>query len=438
MKKAIFYLMTAALLWTACDDDKCENDSDIQVRLTESKVTLMLGGTATVGAIVEPAGVSDIVWSSSNEQIATVNRFGGITAKAQGTASIIATTVVGRKVATCAVYVNPIPVTRVTVDKAALYLVNGDKATLAATVLPANATNKTVTWSTSDTKVVTVSATGAVDAVGWGNATITATTQDGGFTAICLVTVSKISVNGISVSPTNYANYSGESTTLVATVIPDNATFKGIVWSSSNDSVAKVSNNGLVTIVGEVGGKKCLIRATSEDNPAVFAECTVEVLPETAEEKLARMLHGITSKTWTWNESLGARCYGMGDAFESAPSWWNPAIPGTTDRFGASMTFTKTGLTLVKDRTDGSKVSGTFVFDPAGKNPNWRISVGKLTTAGVTILGGSDYNNVATYEFQVTKLTATDMVLAKLMEAEGFNPNVEGWGTTCLWVFKVK
>ena len=102
------------------------------------------------------------------------------------------------------------------------------------------------------------------------------------------------------------------------------------------------------------------------------------------------------------------------------------------------MTFSPTGMTLVKNRIDGSEVSGTFKFDPAGKNPNWRVSVARLTTAGVTILGGSDYNNVATYQSEVTRLTATDLVHSKLMEADGFNPNAEGWGTACLWVFKAK
>jgi len=525
MKKIIFYLMAAVILFTACNEE-VETVAVTAVTLSESAVMLKLGEKAIVGATVEPEGAtSDIVWSSSNPLIATVDQRGGIIAVAQGKATIIATAVNGRKVGTCAVYVDPIRATRVELNKQALYLLNGGKETIAATVFPENATNKTVLWSTSDAKVVTVSATGAVEAVGWGNATITATTQDGSFKAYCLVTVSKVTVAGITISLNKYNGFKGETFTLKATILPDNATFKGVVWSSSDETIATVTQSGVVTIHGEVFGKtaqirasaednpgvwvECtvtitktdvasvtldvtsytdyfgekrtlqatvkpdnanfkgiiwssnneaiatvdqngvvtcgsvlagtvIIRATSEDNPAAFAECTVEVLAETATERLFRYFHGVESKTWTWNESYGAQCYGMGDVFQTRPNWWNPEIPGATERFGASMTFTKAGMTLVKDKTDGSKESGTFVFDPAAKDPNWRHSVAKFTTVDVTILGGKDYDGIATYEFQVTQLTATNLALVKLKEAAGWNPNAEGWGTACVWAFRVK
>jgi uncharacterized protein YjdB len=108
-----------------------------------------------------------------------------------GTATITVTTQDGGKTATCAVTVQAaaIPVTSVTLNKTTLSKMVGDAAeTLTATVAPENATDKAVTWSTDNTDVVTVT-DGVVNFVGAGTATITVTTQDGGKTATCAVTV---------------------------------------------------------------------------------------------------------------------------------------------------------------------------------------------------------------------------------------------------------
>ncbi|MDR2146930.1 MAG: Ig-like domain-containing protein [Tannerella sp.] len=278
MKNTIFYLMASVLLLAACDE-KFEKSDVTGVTVTESAVMLQLGEKAVVGATVEPAGASDVVWSSSDESVATVDQLGGITATGQGTASIIVTTVVGRKVASCAVYVNAIRVTRIELDKAALYMLPGDSAALVATVFPEDATNKNITWTSSDVNVAVVSDSGAVAAAGFGNATITATTEDGSLKATCLVTVSKVSVTGLLLSESAIEGTFGDEIQLEATILPDNATFPEVIWTSSDETMATVNADGLVKIASKEAGS-AVIRATSKDNEIFWAECAVTVLPD--------------------------------------------------------------------------------------------------------------------------------------------------------------
>ena len=276
MKNKAFYLIAAVILLTACED-RFGQSSDISITLSESNVYLATGETAVVSATVEPREGIGVLWSSSNELVATVNQYGGIRAVGQGTATIIATTKKGGRVASCDVYVNPIRVSRIDLNKTAIFLQIGGTDPITATVLPANATNRNVTWTTSNATVATVSATGVVTAVGWGNATITATTQDGSFRAICQVTVDKVLVASISLNQTTFTGYLTGTLALEATILPVGATVKTVTWTSSDEDVATVSSAGLVTIVSKSNGATASIRAAATDNPGIWAECLVTV-----------------------------------------------------------------------------------------------------------------------------------------------------------------
>ena len=156
-----------------------------------------------------------------------------------------------------------VAVTGVTLNLPSLAIGTGLTGSLVATVTPSNATDKTVTWSSSNNSVATVQG-GTVTGVAEGTATITATA--GGKSATCQVTVTKtvIPVSSIEVDKGNLVVYEGRSEQLSATVKPDNATDKTIKWSSSDETVATVDKNGVVTgikdgyatITAESGGKK--------------------------------------------------------------------------------------------------------------------------------------------------------------------------------------
>lgn len=161
------------------------------ITLEDTAVKLAVGGKKQLHALYTPANAIDkgrIAWTSSSPAVAIVDANGMVTAKGFGTATVKATHA-GVPVAECTVTV-PVPVTGVQLSDTSLSLAPGEQHTLRATVLPANAANKAVTWTSSTPSVATV-ANGAVWAVGVGTATITVTTADGGFVASCSLTVQR-------------------------------------------------------------------------------------------------------------------------------------------------------------------------------------------------------------------------------------------------------
>jgi uncharacterized protein YjdB len=168
-----------------------------------------------------------------------------------------------------------IPVIGVTISPITLALNTGSTGQLTATVAPANATNQTVTWTSSNSAVATVNASGLVTAVAAGTANIIVTTQDGNKTASCYVTVTfvNIPVTGVSMSPTTASLTIGGTSQLTATVAPANATNKTVTWASSNTAVAIVNASGLVTAVAAGNAD---ITATTQDG-GHLATCNVTV-----------------------------------------------------------------------------------------------------------------------------------------------------------------
>ena len=152
----------------------------------------------------------------------------------------------------------------------------GDTKLITATVLPASAANKTLTWKSSNTSVAKVSASGVVTSVGDGSCTITATSTDGSniTSSINVVVDSNIYVTGVSVSPSTVSLFNGESYSLTANITPSNATNKSVTWSSSNNNVATVDANGKVTAKAQ---GSCTIYATSNENSAFKGSCAVTV-----------------------------------------------------------------------------------------------------------------------------------------------------------------
>ncbi len=175
--------------------------------------------------------------------------------------------------------VNSIAVTGVGLAPGTLSLLEGGSAgSLTATVSPSSATNKNVTWTSSDTQVATVTGSGqtaAVAPVSAGSAVITVTTVDGGYTGTCEVTVNEsVHVTGVTVSPTSKSIKKKKTTTLTATVLPANAANKSVTWSSDNPNIATVDENGVVTAKNTPGS--CTITVTTVDG-GYTANCSITV-----------------------------------------------------------------------------------------------------------------------------------------------------------------
>jgi uncharacterized protein YjdB len=247
------------------------------VTLNQSSASLLAGDTLQLTAIVAPAGATndDVTWSSSNTSRATVDSSGLVTAVSAGSATITATTVDGNYTATCALTITgTVAVTSVILNKTTVTVGVGATTQLVATVLPTIATDKSVTWSSSDTGKATVNASGVITGVATGSATITVTTTDGGKTSTCAVTVvTSVAVTGVGLNQSTAFLATGSTLQLTATLSPTNATNTALTWSSSVPAKATVSSSGLVTAVA--AGTTNIVVTTTDGS--FTATCAVSV-----------------------------------------------------------------------------------------------------------------------------------------------------------------
>ena len=210
---------------------------------------------------------------------------------------------------------NVIPATGITLDKTTAELTEGETLTLTATVTPENATDKTVAWTSSDETVATVK-DGVVTALKAGKATITA--KSGEVSATCEITVNAkvIPATGITLDKTTAELTEGETLTLTATVSPEDATDKTVVWTSSDETVATVAN-GVVTALK--AGKVTITAKSGEVSATCEITVNAKVIPATGitlDKTTAEMIEGetltltatvtpedATDKTVTWTSS---------------------------------------------------------------------------------------------------------------------------------------
>ena len=343
------------------------------------------GSSQTLTATVSPSNATNktLTWSSSNTSVATVSN-GVVKAVGFGTATITAKSNNG-KTASCSVTVNPIAVTGVSLNKNSLsFTGTGSSQTLTATVSPNNATNKTLTWSSSNTSVATVS-NGVVKAVGFGTATITAKSNNGK-TASCSVTVNPIQPTGIKATPETSTLYGLNGTVrLSANVMPSNATNKAVTWSSNNTSVATVSSDGTVKAVGY--GTAVI---TAKTVNGLTSNCTINVKKEE-----------VTSLTIATQPTKTN--YYVGDTLNTAGLTLKAAYNnGTTQTITGGFTCTPTVLT--------SAGAQTVTVNYGGKTATFTVNVQDVTLSGIAIASNPTKTNYYvgdTLDTTGLKLTAT-------------------------------
>ena len=275
-RRALLTAAAAILLITSCG--KREETAGVSsVAVTPSRIEIIEGGSAVLSASVSPEAASDraVAWSSSDRSVATVDKSGTVHGLRPGTATVTATAEGKSGICAVTVKAKAVNVTEVTLDKTELTLTEGETETLTATVKPDNADNRKVTWSSDKTEVATVDGDGNVTAVKPGEAVVTVTTEDGGKTATCKVTVKAKAVNvtEVTLDKTELTLTEGETETLTATVRPDNADNRKVTWSSDKTDVATVGGDGRVTAV-KAG--EAVVTVTTEDGGKT-ASCKVTV-----------------------------------------------------------------------------------------------------------------------------------------------------------------
>ena len=225
-------------------------------------------------ATITPQNFTDaVVWTSSNEDVATVSDTGYVEICGVGTAVITVTA--GKVKATCTVTV-PRLINWIEFDEDEIELKAGETYQLKPDISPSTATNKTLKYTSSDSKVAKVSDSGLVTAISEGEARIRAQATDGSDEyAICYVTVTgKEKVTGITLNQTTAEIKRGEKLALQATISPYYAANKNVVWKSADTKIAAVDDNGNVTAKAPGRTK---ITVTSDENSSYQASCTITV-----------------------------------------------------------------------------------------------------------------------------------------------------------------
>lgn len=242
------------------------------VTMNTHNISVKKGTIFWLNAVAGPDNAVNktIIWSSSDESIATVDATGMVTAVSPGECTIIATSQDTGVTDKCVVTVTE-PVTGIYLNATEARIYTGEKFVIIPTVEPVDANDKSVTYVSSDPSVATVDANGIVTGVTGGNAIILVTTVERGLVASMKVTVyefvSNITINNSS----KYINH-GVTRRLTATVSPKTATNQGVRWSSSNPSIIKVSHNGNITAVGY---GTAVITATALDGSGISASVTI-------------------------------------------------------------------------------------------------------------------------------------------------------------------
>lgn len=249
---------------------------NVSLKLNKKNASLNVGKTTTLKATVTPKD-SKVTWSTSNKSVATVTKKGVVKGVKAGTATITAKA--GTKKATCKVTVkaatSSVAVTDVQISTKTAEINVGGITNMNASVLPANATDKTLKYESSNPSVATVDAAGAIVGVGAGTATITARSANGK-SASMQVTVKFVNATGVTVSPNEVSTLGiGSVRTLEAIVAPAEASNKTVSWSSDAPAIATVEKDtGKVTGIAE---GTATITATTEDG-GFTATCQVKVV----------------------------------------------------------------------------------------------------------------------------------------------------------------
>ena len=291
-----------------------------------------------------------------------------------------------------------VDVEKVSLNKSATTLTEGESETLTATITPSNATgDKTVKWSSSNEAVATVDSNGKVTAKKAGTAVITATSSNGK-TAGCTVTVKQkeIAITGISLNKSTTSLTEGESETLTATITPSNATGdKTVKWSSSNEAVATVDSNGKVT------AKKAgtaVITATSSNGKT--AGCTVTVKQKDTytglrdvNGTLTYFNNGQADKTYTGFVSYAGNNYYVINGVVDT-SYTNVTYDGKDWLYveNGKVRYDYTGIRPNENgwwRIENGKVNFDYTGVAENENGWWRIEGGKVNF---------DYNGIAENE----------------------------------------
>jgi uncharacterized protein YjdB len=364
------------------------------IALSKSYLAMDVSQTSALYATVAPATATNksVIWTSDNANVVEVNQQGVLTSKSVGVANITATTVDGGFAATCTVVVARVPVTGMTLNKNSAAVDVGKAIILTASIVPENATNKSVTWTSSNSNIASVDSNGIVIGNAAGQVKITAATVDGNYTAVCTVTVNSVNsvvrVTGIALNKTNVTLKTGNVIILEPQISPSNATNKQVTWKSSNSDVAYVDNLQGIVVAKQPGAAR--ITATTVDGGRI-ANCYVTVtnaidsyVPVTSIELNTNVI--LMNKGE--NESLTAETLPANATNKSVTWSTDDSSVVTVDSYG-KISALKEGIAVVTAKAaDGSLKDRCFIIVRADEEADSKIFSMRLNKTFIRVKEG--------------------------------------------------
>ena len=232
------------------------------ITLDFERADLSVGDEFRITYLINPANATNqnIIWSSSNVSVATVDETGLVKAVGNGSATIVAQTEDGGYIDMCNITVVQ-PVTSIVLSETEMVVDKGTQFWLNAQVLPETANNKNVRWGTSDSSLATVDETGKVTALGAGTVTISCVSEENGTVAYCVVDIIE-PVEGLELNAYYQEMIAGTKFVIIPSVLPIDAQNKNVTYETSDPSIATVDEHGIVS--AHIGGKCEIIVTTAE------------------------------------------------------------------------------------------------------------------------------------------------------------------------------
>ena len=324
------------------------------ISLNATQKELIIGDSFTLTATLSPENATNhnVIWKLVSGDAISLSNTGVIQAKKVGEALVRVEAADGSGItAECKVVVKPRLVQTISLNSTKKDLLVGESFALTATVMPENATNRNVIWKLVSGDAISLSNTGVIQAKKVGVALVRAEAADGsGITAECKVVVKPRMVQSISLNATKKDLLVGETFTLTATAMPENATNRNVIWKLVSGNAISLSNTGVIQAkkVGEA-----LVRAEAADDSGITAECKVVVKP--------RLMQAISLKLEKDTVAVGEHFTVTADVLPknatNSTLQWTVSDPLLLKHLGAgSFEALKTGsATITAQARDGSK-----------------------------------------------------------------------------------
>lgn len=342
------------------------------VKITNVPKVAIAGNTVQLGVTVLPTNLANksVTWSSGDTKVATVDSKGLVTLKSAGKALIVASSNVDSTVFDYVVFnvTGTTNVKSVKINNAPKSIKVGSSAQLSATVLPTNLANKSVTWSSSNTKIATVSSSGKVTAKKAGTVKITATSKaNKKITNTVSIKVESIpKAKSIKIKNIPKTIYAGQKFKLTAEVLPSNAVNKAVLWKSSDNNIATVDGKGQV-VAKKVGKVKIAVYSAADKTINTSVQLNIQKktaakpgIPEIVNAESINIINNPNTMKTNKSFKLETEIKPANTTNQNIIWSTSDVTLATIDKNGTIKTYNRTGTVKITATVAGTKISNSI------------------------------------------------------------------------------